>query len=146
MIFDDEYFMKEALKEAAKAEEAGEVPVGAVLVHQNHIVARAHNQTELLNDITAHAEILAITGASSSIGSKFLEDFTLYVTLEPCAMCAGAIRWARIGRLVYGASDQKGGYSMFSPNILHPKTQVQNKICESECSEILVRFFAQKRD
>lgn len=146
MIFDDAYFMKEALKEAEKASAAGEVPVGAVLVHDNKIVARAHNQTELLNDVTAHAEVLLITSAASSMGAKYLEDFSLFVTLEPCAMCAGAIRWARLGKVVYGTSDEKAGFTMYSPDILHPKTEVSSGVEKDACAEILKNFFREKRE
>jgi tRNA(adenine34) deaminase len=146
MIFDDAYFMKEALKEAEKAYAAGEVPVGAVLVHDNKIVARAHNQTELLSDVTAHAEILLITSAAASMGTKYFEGFSLYVTLEPCVMCAGAIRWARLGCIVYGASDEKAGYSMYSPDILHPKTKVSSGVEKDACAEILKNFFREKRE
>ncbi len=145
MIFDDKYFMREALKEAEKAALSGEVPIGAVLVHENKIIARAYNQTELLNDVTAHAEILLITAASASLGSKFLEDLTLYVTLEPCPMCAGAIRWSRIGRLVYGASDEKAGFTKHQPCILHPKTESISGVESMECAKILKDFFKEKR-
>lgn len=145
MIFDDAHYMNEALKEAKKAAAAGEIPIGAVLVHNKTIVCRTHNQTELLKDVTAHAEILAITSASADIGSKFLQDYELYVTLEPCVMCAGAIKWSRIGKLIFGAKDPKAGYSLYSPNILHPKTIVVSGIKEAECSEILQDFFQEKR-
>lgn len=145
MIFDDNYFMKEALKEAQKAAEEGEVPVGAVLVYDQQIVARAYNQTELLNDITAHAEILLITSVSSNMGMKFLDDYQLFVTLEPCVMCAGAIKWSRIGRLVYGASDSKAGYSLYSPKILHPKTSVIAGIEKDSSASLLQDFFRKKR-
>ena len=145
MMFDDAHFMREAIKEAQKAAEEGEVPVGAVVVFDNKIVARTHNQTELLNDVTAHAEILAITSVSASTGSKFLNDYTLYVTLEPCAMCAGAIAWARIGKLVYGARDDKAGYNLFSSNILHPKTEVVSGPEEKKCAAILSDFFQHRR-
>jgi len=145
MIFDDSYFMKEALKEAKIASAMGEVPVGAVLVHQNRIVARASNQTELLNDVTAHAEILCITSAEASLGSKFLDDFTLYVTLEPCAMCAGAVKWARIGRIVYGAQDEKAGYTVYSSDILHAKTEVVSGVEKESCAALLTEFFKTKR-
>lgn len=137
--------MKEAIKQAEKASIESEIPVGAVLVHENKIVARAHNQTELLNDVTAHAEILLITSASASLGSKFLDDYTLYVTLEPCAMCAGAIRWARVGRLVYGATDEKAGYSMYSTEILHSKTEVKFGVEGHQCADLLSSFFKAKR-
>ncbi|PLW93184.1 MAG: tRNA-specific adenosine deaminase [Marinilabiliales bacterium] len=145
MIFDDAYFMREAIKEAEKAVEAGEVPVGAVMVYNDKIVARAHNQTELLNDVTAHAEILCITSVSASTGNKFLEDYSMYVTLEPCAMCAGAISWSRIGKLVFGASDQKAGFSNYSSDILHPKTALVSGVEAVRCSAILTEFFKERR-
>ena len=141
----DEKFMAEALKEAQKAFDNDEVPIGAVLVHNNNIVARAYNQTETLKDVTAHAEILVITSYSADSCMKYLDDFTLYVTLEPCTMCAGAIKWARIGRLVYGADDTKFGYTMFSEKILHPKTIVTKGICQNESSKLLKKFFLKKR-
>lgn len=141
----DEKFMAEALKEAQKAFLNDEIPIGAVLVHKNRIVARAHNQTELLKDVTAHAEILLITSYTADSGMKYLEDFTLYVTLEPCVMCAGAMKWARIGKLVYAADDLKFGYTTISENILHPKTQITKGICQKESAQLLKDFFAKKR-
>ncbi len=141
----DDEFMTEALKEAKKAFDKGEVPIGAVLVEKGRIVARAHNQTEMLRDVTAHAEMIAVTALSASEGIKFLEDYTLYVTLEPCVMCAGALRWARIGRLVYGASDSKGGFTSFSDHILHPKTTVSKGVKETEAIELLQLFFRKRR-
>jgi tRNA(adenine34) deaminase len=145
-IFSDEYFMREALKEANAAAEKDEVPVGAVVVIRNKIIARAHNSTELLSDVTAHAEILAITSASNHLGSKYLNKCTIYVTLEPCLMCAGALFWSQIGKLVYGASDEKRGYSLVAKhNSLHPKTKVFSGIMKDECSEILSNFFKNKR-
>ncbi|MEM7102210.1 MAG: nucleoside deaminase [Bacteroidota bacterium] len=144
-IFTDEYFMKEALKEANKAFDAGEVPVGAIIVSGNNIIARAHNQTELLTDVTAHAEILAITGASNYLGSKYLADCTLYVTLEPCLMCAGALYWSQLGKLVFGAADIKRGYSKMGEKVLHPKTQIVRGILEYESADLLKRFFEAKR-
>ena len=145
IIFDDEYYMREALKEAEKAFELDEVPVGAVIVSGERIIARAHNLTEKLNDVTAHAEMQAFTSASEYLGGKFLEDCTLYVTLEPCVMCAGAAFWTRISRLVYGADDEKRGYSLTGSHILHPNTIVSRGILEEECSSILKSFFEKKR-
>lgn len=144
-MFDDNYFMNEALKEARKAYDADEVPVGAVIVANNRVIARAHNLTERLNDVTAHAEMQAITAAANAIGGKYLQDCTLYVTLEPCPMCAGALNWAQITRIVYGANDPKRGYHKFSDNMLHPKTVVQGGVMEQECSEIVKQFFNNKR-
>lgn len=143
--FDDNYYMQEAIKEAIKAKDADEVPIGAIVVSNNRIIARAHNQTEQLNDATAHAEMLAITAASNALGSKILDECTIYVTLEPCLMCAGAIRWARLGKVVYGASDQKFGYTTFSGVKLHPKTIVVDQIRALECGEILTSYFKSKR-
>jgi len=145
IIFDDEYYMREALKEAEKAFELGEVPVGAVIVSGERIIARAHNLTEKLNDVTAHAEMQAFTSAAEYLGGKFLEDCTLYVTLEPCVMCAGAAFWTRISRLVYGADDEKRGYSLTGRHILHPNTIVSRGILAEECSSILKAFFEKKR-
>ena len=144
-LYTDEYFMREALKEAAKALEIGEVPVGAVVVCQNRIIARAHNQTEKLTDATAHAEMLAITSAANYLGSKFLEECILYVTLEPCLMCASALKWARIATLVYGASDPKAGYSLTKGLVLHPKTEVESGIMANECGTLVTQFFREKR-
>ena len=140
-----EYFMKEALKEAHKAFDEDEIPVGAVVVCNNHIVARAHNHTEKLNDVTAHAEMLAFTEAEEYIGSKFLKECTLYVTLEPCVMCAGAAFWTQIGALVFGAYDEKRGYNRISENILHPSTNVTAGVLEEECGALLREFFRLKR-
>jgi tRNA(adenine34) deaminase len=145
IIFDDEYFMREALKEAHKAEESGEVPVGAVIVAEERVIARAHNLTEKLTDVTAHAEMQAITAASEFLGGKYLEDCTLYVTLEPCLMCAGAAYWSRIGRIVYGAGDEKRGYTLSGKAVLHPGTAVTKGILEEECILILREFFEKKR-
>lgn len=145
-VYTDEYFMKEAFKEAEKAKEKDEVPVGAVVVSQKKIIARAHNQVEQLNDVTAHAEILAITAAANHLGSKFLDECILYVTLEPCCMCAGAIANARIQKLVYAADDDKGGFMRFGKQMLHPKTNLAFGIMHSECSAILKDFFAAKRE
>lgn len=141
----DQYFMQQAFKEACYAFEKGEVPVGAVIVCNDTIIARAHNLTESLTDVTAHAEMQAITSAASYLGGKYLNDCTLYVTLEPCVMCAGALGWAHIGRIVFGAKDEKKGFSRFAPLSLHPKTSVVGGVMEKECSEILQRFFAKKR-
>ncbi len=144
-LYSDEYFMNEALKEAQKALEADEVPVGAVIVADNKIIARAHNYTERLNDVTAHAEMQAITSAANAIGGKYLNDCTLYVTLEPCVMCAGALHWTHITKIVFGARDEKKGYSKIDQLLLHPKTVVVNGILENECSKIIKDFFASKR-
>ena len=146
IIFDDEYFMREALKEAQKAFELDEVPVGAVIVSGDRIIARTHNLTEQLHDVTAHAEMQAFTSASEYIGGKFLEDCTLYVTLEPCVMCAGAAFWTRISRIVYGAGDEKRGYTLIEESLLHPKTTVSRGILEDECTTLLKLFFEKKRE
>lgn len=142
---DNEKFMKAALQEAMKALDSDEVPVGAVVVCEGRIVARAHNLTERLNDPTAHAEMQAITMATSAFGGKYLETCTLYVTLEPCSMCAAALSWAQIGKIVYGASDPKRGFSLYSPSLLHPKTIVEKGILEDECSSLVKNFFKSKR-
>ena len=144
-MFDDEYFMKQALLEARRALEKDEIPVGAVIVANNQIIARSHNLTETLNDVTAHAEMQAFTAATNSIGGKYLTDCTLYVTLEPCVMCAGASFWTQITRIVYGADDSKRGYSLIKQPLLHPKTTVTRGILEKECSNILKEFFSKKR-
>ena len=143
--FSDEYFMKEAIKEAQKAFDNDEVPVGAVVVCNNQIIARAHNFTERLNDVTAHAEMQAFTSASDYLGGKYLNECTLYVTLEPCLMCGGASYWTQIKRIVYGASDEKRGFSLLKDNILHPKTETIGGLLEKECSKILKEFFNNKR-
>lgn len=143
--FDDNYYMKQALAEAHRAFEADEVPVGAVVVCQNRIIARAHNQTELLTDVTAHAEMLALTAAANYIGAKYLNDCTLYVTLEPCIMCAGALAWGQFGRIVYGASDDKKGFMRYGKELLHPKTKVEFGIMQLECKQLLEDFFKAKR-
>jgi tRNA(adenine34) deaminase len=145
MVSMDQYFMQEALKEAIKAFEKNEVPVGAIVVGENRILARAHNLTETLKDPTAHAEMQAFTAASASIGGKYLHDCTLYVTLEPCIMCAGAAYWTQIGRIVYGASDEKRGYHLTRHPLLHPKTEVLSGILASESEHLLKKFFKQKR-
>ncbi len=144
-VFSDNHFMKQALLEAQKAYEADEIPVGAVVVCRNKVIARAHNQTELLNDVTAHAEMLALTAAANALGSKYLDECTLYVTLEPCTMCAGGLAWAQLGRLVYGASDDKRGFMRFGKSILHPKTNVEFGIMMEECSKLMTQFFKDKR-
>jgi len=144
-LYSDDYFMNEALKEAQKAFDAEEVPVGAVIVANKRIIARSFNYTEHLNDVTAHAEMQAITAAASAIGGKYLVDCTLYVTLEPCVMCAGALGWSQISRIVYGASDTRRGYSILNTNVLHPKTQVTRGVLEEPCAELLKRFFAARR-
>ncbi|MBN2778040.1 MAG: nucleoside deaminase [Bacteroidales bacterium] len=140
-----EKFMRMALLEAQKAADAGEVPVGAVIVCKNRLIARAHNQTEMLNDVTAHAEILAITAAANSLGAKYLSNCTIYVTLEPCAMCAGALSWAQISTIVYGAGDIKKGYTSYSEKILHPKTTVIKGVLADESEKIIKDFFEKKR-
>ncbi len=143
--YTDEYFMREALKEAQKALVLDEVPVGAIVVADNKIIARTHNYTEHLNDVTAHAEMQAITIAANALGGKYLTECTLYVTLEPCVMCAGALAWSQITKIVYGASDKKRGYSMLQQAVLHPKTTVVSGVLEQECSEIVTQFFRSKR-
>ncbi|MCR5695559.1 MAG: nucleoside deaminase [Marinilabiliaceae bacterium] len=137
----DEQYMKEALREAQKAYDEGEIPVGAVVVMSGRIIGRGHNQTERLNDVTAHAEIIAISAAAQTIGAKYLPDATLYVTVEPCTMCAGAIAWAQVGRLVYGASDEKRGYSRLKPAVLHPKTSVAIGTRCDDCKALMQKFF-----
>lgn len=144
-IYTDEYFMSQALIEAQKAFDKGEVPVGAVITYKNAILARAHNLTERLVDVTAHAEMQAITAAANAMGGKYLNDCTLYVTIEPCVMCGAALGWAHIGRIVYGAKDEKRGYSLFSPSVLHPKTEVVSGVKAAECADIMIRFFKSKR-
>jgi len=143
--FDDIYFMKRALQEAALALDKNEVPVGAVIVMNNQIIARAHNLTETLNDVTAHAEMQAFTAASDFLGGKYLKECTLYVTLEPCQMCAGASYWAQLGKIVYGASEEKRGFIAMKTT-LHPKTEVVGGILKDECGKLLKRFFIEKRN
>ena len=143
--FDDVYFMKKAFAEAVRAFDKGEVPVGAVVVTQNKIIARAHNLSETLNDVTAHAEMQAITAAANLFGGKYLDDCTLYVTLEPCVMCAGALNWAQMGRIVFGARDPGRGYRNYSEKILHSKTKVAGGVLQNECAELLQEFFRQRR-
>lgn len=137
----DDYFMEIALGLAEEAAEDGEIPVGAVIVCRNRIIAKARNQTERLNDVTAHAELVAITAAANHLGGKYLTDCTLYVTLEPCVMCAGALFWAQVSRLVIGASDPKRGYSRITPSLLHPKTRVETGILADESQALLAKFF-----
>ncbi|MCR4659833.1 MAG: nucleoside deaminase [Bacteroidales bacterium] len=146
-IFDnpDEYYMQQALREAREAYAEGEIPVGAVVVGADRIIARAHNHTERLHDVTAHAEMLALTAAAETLGAKYLTDCTLYVTLEPCVMCAGASGWTQIGRIVYGASDPKRGFERIGHSVLHPKTEVVSGVMADECEEILKRFFKERR-
>lgn len=141
----DTYYMQQALTEARKAYELGEVPVGAVVVCNDRIIARCHNLTETLNDVTAHAEMQAITAAASYIGGKYLNDCTMYVSVEPCPMCAGAIGWAQLGRLVYGAEDDKRGYRRLAPDVLHPKTTVEAGVCAAEAAQLMKSFFKEKR-
>jgi len=138
--------MKLALKEAVYALEDDEVPIGAVIVCNNKIIGKGHNQTERLHDVTAHAEMLAITAAANYLGAKFLEDCTLYVTIEPCPMCAAALRWARISRVVYGAADPKAGYSQFGEKMFHPKTEIAHGIMEQDCGVLMKEFFKGKRE
>jgi tRNA(adenine34) deaminase len=140
-LYTDEYFMREALKEAQKALDIGEVPVGAVVVVKNRIIARAHNQTEKLTDATAHAEMLATTAAANYLGSKYLNECTLYVTLEPCVMCGGALAWVQLGKLVYGASDIQRGYSLIKQQVLHPRTEVVNGVFAVEAKGLIDTFF-----
>ena len=142
---DDNYYMKQALIEARKASERGEVPVGAVVVCKDRIIARAHNLTETLTDVTAHAEMQAITAAASTLGGKYLNECTLYVTVEPCVMCAGAIAWAQMGRLVFGAGDEKRGYQRYASQALHSKTAVSQGVLAEECAVLMKDFFAAKR-
>ena len=145
-IFSDEYFMNEALKEAQKAFDAEEIPVGAVVVVNNQIIARTGNSSRMLQDVTAHAEILAITAASDFLGSKYLTDCTMYVTLEPCLMCAGALGWGQLSRVVYGTKDPKAGYSLHGINPFHPKTVIRSGVLEHECSDLIKKFFLERRD
>lgn len=141
----DEYFMRRALEQARMALERDEIPIGAVVVCQGRIIARGHNLTETLNDVTAHAEMQAITGATNLLHGKYLSQCTLYVTVEPCVMCAGALGWAQVSRIVYGAADPKRGYSTFAPKALHPKTTVTQGVLEEECAELMRNFFKAKR-
>ena len=145
-LYTDEYFMREALKEAQKALEISEVPVGAVVTCRNRIIARAHNQTEKLTDATAHAEMIAVTAAANYLGSKYLNECTLYVTLEPCVMCAGALHWVQLQKLVYGASDLQRGYSLLGKPVLHPKTFVQKGVSAVEAKSLIDSFFKRLRE
>ena len=145
MFFDDVYFMKQALVQAQIALENDEVPIGAVIVCNDKIIARAHNQTEMLNDPTAHAEMLAITSATEFLGAKYLTDCKLYVTVEPCPMCAGASYWAQLSEIIYGASEEKRGYTVIGPQILHPKTTVRYGVLEEECKSLIQDFFYKLR-
>ena len=144
-MLDDNYFMNQALAEAKLAFEKDEVPIGAVVVCNNRIIARAHNLTETLNDVTAHAEMQAITAAANVLGGKYLDECTLYVTIEPCPMCAGALGWAQMQRIVFGADDKKKGYSLFSTSVLHPKTEITQGVLVEECSVLMKAFFEKRR-
>ncbi|MBR4487090.1 MAG: nucleoside deaminase [Bacteroidales bacterium] len=145
-MFNDEYFMRQALNEADDALLEGEVPIGAVVVMENKVIARGHNHTQRLNDVTAHAEMEAITAAANHLGAKYLNDCTLYVTVEPCVMCAGAIAWAQVGTLVYAASDPKRGYTTLERPVLHPKTLVRTGVLAEESEKMMKDFFASKRN
>lgn len=144
-VFSDEHYMREALKEARYAMEKEEVPIGAVVVADNRIIARAHNLTQTLNDVTAHAEMQAITAAANYLGGKYLKDCTIYVTVEPCVMCAGALRWSQISRVVYGATDDKSGASTVGKSLYHPKTKIEYGLLEEDCKELMHHFFREKR-
>ena len=141
----DEKFMREALREAKAAEAEDEIPIGAVIVFAGRVIAKGHNMTERLHDSTAHAEMIAITAATEAMGGKYLNDCTLYVTVEPCPMCAAASAWAQVGRIVYGAADPKRGYSLFTPSLLHPKTEVVSGVLAEECGGMVTEFFRNKR-
>lgn len=141
----DEEYMRKALMEAQRAFDEDEIPIGAIIVCQDRIISRAHNLTEMLHDVTAHAEMQAITSGANLLGGKYLKDCTLYVTVEPCVMCAGAIGWAQISRVVYGAADEKRGYRKYAPDALHPKTTVTSGVLEDECKALMQDFFQQKR-
>lgn len=142
---DDIKYMREALKEAEAAGEQGEIPIGAVVVSRGHIIARAHNLTETLHDATAHAEMQAITMAADYLGGKYLTGCTIYVTVEPCPMCAAALNWSQVSRIVYGAPDPKRGYSLFTPSLLHPRTEVTSGVLADECSSLVTEFFKERR-
>lgn len=144
-IHTDDYYMQQAINEAAKGAEIGEIPVGVVIVCDNQIIARAHNQTETLLDVSAHAEMIAITAAASYLGSKYLTDCTMYVTLEPCIMCAGALYWSQISKIVYGASDEKRGFMRYGKELLHPSTKLEYGIKHDVCAKLLTDFFEKKR-
>ena len=141
----DQLFMKEALREARAALEENEIPIGAVVVCRGRIIARGHNMTERLHDPTAHAEMIALTAATEALGGKYLTDCTLYVTVEPCPMCAAALAWAQTGKIVYGAPDPRKGYSLYSPSLLHPRTECTGGLMQEECGELMSSFFKQKR-
>jgi tRNA(adenine34) deaminase len=141
----DEMYMRKALAEAQQALAEGEIPIGAIVVCQDHVIARAHNLTETLHDVTAHAEMQAITSAANELGGKYLKDCTLYVTVEPCVMCAGALGWSQLSRVVYGAADEKRGYQLYAPRALHPKTTIKGGILEEECRQLMQDFFRNKR-
>lgn len=145
MVELDEKFMREALREAKAAEAEDEIPIGAVIVFAGRVIAKGHNMTERLHDPTAHAEMIAITAATEAMGGKYLNDCTLYVTVEPCPMCAAASAWAQVGKIVYGASDPKRGYSLFTPSLLHPKTEVVSGVLAEECGGMVTEFFRNKR-
>ena len=145
MDANNEKWMREALAEALSASREGEIPIGAVVVCGGRVIGRGHNMTERLHDATAHAEMIAVTAATESLGGKYLNDCTLYVTVEPCPMCAGALNWSQIGRIVYGAPDPRRGYSMFTPSLLHPKTTVESGVLADECSALMLDFFKSKR-
>lgn len=144
-IFSDEHYMRQALAQAEIAQSLGEIPVGAIIVCDNQIIAKAHNLTEQLTDVTAHAEIIAITSAAEYLGAKYLQDCTLYVTLEPCPMCAGALAWSQIGKIVYGASDEKRGFMRFGKEMLHPKTKLAYGVLHDDCAALIQHFFKEKR-
>ncbi len=141
----DELYMREALREAQAAFDEGEVPIGAVVVARGRIIARGHNMTERLHDPSAHAEMIALTAATETLGGKYLSGCTLYVTVEPCPMCAAALNWAQVGRIVYGAADPKRGYSLYSPSLLHPKTEIKSGVLTEECGRLMLQFFKDKR-
>lgn len=145
MTHDDTFYMNKALKEARRALDKGEVPIGAVVVCRDTIIGRGHNLTETLTDVTAHAEMQAITAAANELGGKYLTDCTLYVTVEPCVMCAGALGWSQIGRVVFGTADEKRGYQRFAPEALHPRTEVTAGVLEEECRRLMQEFFKSKR-
>ena len=141
----DQRFMQEALREARSAQAAGEIPIGAVVVWKGRIIGRGHNQTERLHDTTADAEMIALTAATEAMGGKYLNECTLYVTVEPCPMCAGALNWAQMGRIVYGAPDPRRGYSLFTPSLLHPRTEAVGGVLQEECATLMLDFFRDKR-
>ncbi|QZE16006.1 nucleoside deaminase [Halosquirtibacter laminarini] len=143
--FNDNYFMKQALIEADIAFQEGEIPIGAIIVSEGHIIGKGHNRTECLNDVTAHAEMQAITAAAETLGGKYLNNCTLYVTVEPCSMCAGALGWSQISKVVYGTGDNKRGFTNISPKALHPKTEITAGVLEEQCKEMMDHFFKTKR-